>query len=49
MNDKLVEELKIAIEELNIEIKEKRKILYSLIEEYQIKSGIIIDEEIERV
>ena len=49
MNDTLINELKETIARLKQEILEKRKILNSLIEQYQEISGIEIDEEIERI
>ena len=49
MNDTLINELKETIARLKQEILEKRKILNSLIEQYQEISGIEIEEEIERI
>jgi uncharacterized coiled-coil protein SlyX len=49
MNDVLIQELKETISKLNVEIIEKRKLLDSLIEQYQNLSETLIDEDIERV
>lgn len=49
MNDVLIQELKETISKLNLEIIEKRKLLDSLIEQYQNLSETLIDEDIERV
>ncbi|MBR6820945.1 MAG: hypothetical protein IKM55_01830 [Bacilli bacterium] len=49
MNDTLINELKETINQIKEEIKEKRKVLDELIEQYQEISGIELDEEIERI
>ena len=49
MNDVLIQELKETISKLNVEIIEKRKLLDSLIEQYQNLSETLIDDDIERV
>lgn len=49
MNDTLINELKETINQIKGEIKEKRKVLDELIEQYQEISGIELDEEIERI
>lgn len=49
MNDVLIQELKETISKLNLEIIEKRKLLDSLIEQYQNLSETLIDDDIERV
>lgn len=49
MNDELIQELKETISKLNVEIIEKRRLLDSLIEEYQNLSETSIDEDIERI
>lgn len=49
MNDTLINELKETINQIKEEIKEKRKVLDELIEQYQEISDIELDEEIERI
>lgn len=49
MNDTLINELKETINQIKEEIKEKRKVLDELIEQYQEITGIELDEEIERI
>lgn len=49
MNDTLINELKETINQIKEEIKEKRKVLDELIEQYQEISGIELDEGIERI